>query len=610
MFMKKLIYILVFLMIGLSACDDELRDLNTNPEILDRTQPEYLFAGATQNFMNSTRNHLLSRYSGVMTFMQYLVSVGGASGDTYIPQNKSTNIAGPGMGFIWSDYFEGRGRDLRQLMKLIDGSELKESYQALRAVAQILEIQQAWMCMDWYGAMPYTEGLQAIMEGGIQKPKYDYIWDLYKTFDEQVKAQVKILNTAANQKEVDKYDFFYQGDWAKWAKFGNSLRIKMALRFEHRDPDFLKAVVNDVAQDPAGVMGANEDGCWYHHPNDYNDNIDDILFIQTSYNASEAFVNTLKYTEDPRLYIMVRRNYYEPGYTVYDDMVANVADTLSKYNPDTERYLGMPASPYAANEGKSEYGNRIKETVSGSWKDENNETVSGSVRLISQIQGRFFVKNGGFKSGEVDPLAQWISNDKIKMRTCVLSYADLCFTMAEIAEKYGITTLGSAADWYNKGVKASIDQYVTMAKEVYVPDADVKACENGIAAYLASAAVQYTGSQAEKLEKIYSQAWINNLKQPEEAYAMWKRTGFPAFRDWKPGDAVTVGYLDRLYGAASKDESAVLLIPRRGVIPQRDENYANWEAAWKGQQQKDPAYGENENDTRGRIWWDNAGVEK
>lgn len=607
--MKRIIYILLFLVITLSGCNDELRNLNTNPEILDQTQPEYLFAGATQNFMNSTREHLISRYSGVMTFMQYLVATDGASSDTYIPQNKSTNIAGPGMSFIWSDFFEGTGRSLRQLIRVIDQHEFKDSYQSLRAVAQMLEVQQAWMVMDWYGAMPYTEGLQAVINGGTQTPKYDYIWELYKFFDETIKKQVEVLNTATGQKDVASYDYFYNGDWKKWAKFGNSLRIKMALRFEHRDPDFLKSVVNEIAQDDAGIMENMEDGCWYHHPSDYNDVVDDILYIRSRYNASEAFVNTLKYTEDPRLPLMVRRNYYEDGYEDYELMKKNASDSLLKYNPDGERYLGMPASPYAANEGKSSYGNRMQETVSASWQ-EGGTKVSKSVRLISQIQGRLFVKNGGFKSGETDPLASWISNDKIKMSTCILSYADLCFTIAEIAEKYGLTALGAAGDWYMKGVTASINRYIALSVDAAVPAADIQACRDKVAAYLSSPMIQYTGSQAQKLEKIYSQAWINNLKQPEEAYAMWKRTGYPAFRDWNPGEVVTVGYLDRLYGASSRDESGILLIPRRGVIPQRDENYTHWEASWKGQQQKDPAYGENESDTRGRIWWDHAGVEK
>lgn len=605
-------YILyIFLAVALFSCEDQLRDLNTNPEILETTQPEYLFAGATENFMSRERVHLLGRYSGVMTFMQYLVPSGGGTPGTYIAQNKKEG-AGPQMNFLWDDYYTLTGNDLRTLMQLIDKrGERQESYLGLRAISQLLEIQQAWICVDLYGAMPYHEALKAISEGGTQKPKYDFIWELYKEFDQIVKEQVSILENLEEkpQTDISKYDFFYKGDLNKWAKFGNSLRVKMALRYEHRDPDFLKQVVNEVTQTQSKVMENNEDGCWYHHPKDFNTNIDDINSIRTRYVTTEAFVNTLKFTGDPRLHIMVKKNHFQEGIQEYDDMMKNAPDTLEKYNPDNERYFGMPASPYAVNEGKTEYGNRITGSVEATWKEGDND-ISRSVHLISLLQGRYFVKNGGYKNGEYDPLETWVDDQSIKMRTCVLSYADLCFTMAEIAEKYGLNQMGSPGEWYRKGIEASIGMYVTMAEETFVPKEEIEACKAKTAEYLNSPLAQYTGSQQEKLEKIYTQAWINYLKHPEEAYAMWKRTGYPAFREWKPGEEVKTGYLDKLFGASSKEETSLLLIPRRAGIPQRDENYANWDAAVKGQMEKDPAYGEIPNDCRGRIWWDNAGVTK
>lgn len=600
--------LLTFSAIFLFSCDDTLRNLNTDPEILENTQPEYLFAGATNNFMSPNRHHLTERFAGVMTFMQYLVSTGGSGGGAYIPQDKKDG-ATPRLSFFWDDYYKSTGNNFRILMRLIDQSDRKNEYQGLRAITQMLEIQQAWICLDLYGAMPYHEALKAITEGGTQKPKYDFIWDLYKYFDETVKKQVEILEgltEESKQADIAKYDYFYKGDLNRWAKFGNSLRIKMALRYENRDPDFLKQVVGEVTNTRSGVMVSDEDGCWYHHPKDFNDNIDDINAIRKVYETTEAFVNTLKYTGDPRLYIMIRKNHFEPGYRDYEDMLVHAPDSLLKYNPANERYLGMPASPYAVNNGATEYGVRIKENIDASWKGEDENDISRSVRLISQLQGRFFVKNGGYKSGEEDPLKEtWVDNQSIKMSTCVLSYADICFTMAEIAEKYGLTPYGSAADWYKKGIESSIRVYVSLAKDAKVPDADIKKCEDATAAYLSSAVVQYTGSRTEKLEKIYSQAWINYLKHPEEAYAMWKRTGYPQFKDWNPGQPVTVGYLDKLYGADSKSDASVLLIPRRHSIPQRDENYANWDAAVRGQMSKDAAYGQTIDDSRGRIWWDN-----
>lgn len=606
--MNRFKYIIFgFWAVSLLSCDDNLRDLNTNPDILEKAQPENLFAGATENFMYPQRHYLTGRYEGVMTFMQYLVASGGSDGRAYNSQNKKDENVTPGLSFFWDYYYGTSGLKLRQVIRQIDENNLKDRYTGLQAVARMLEIHQAWLCLDLYGAMPYTEAFQAT-QGGTLTPKYDFSWDLYKKFDEILKEQVAILSDLPeDQISFNNYDFFYSGDLGQWKKFGNSLRLKMALRYEHRDPEFLKSVYNDIAaQTGDRLMASNEDGCWYRHPSDFNNVTDDINAIRSKFEATESFVNTLKGLNDPRLYIMVRRNSFAPGVGDYDDILVNAPDSLDKYNPARDRYLGMPASPYAVNEGKTAYGARIKESVSATWKGSDGSNITKNVRLISLLQGRYFVKNGGFSTGDNDPLKEkWVDNNQIKMRSCILSYADLCFTMAEIAEKYSLTQMGSAEDWYKKGVEASVDMYTTLATETYVPENNINECKDNQAAYLNSAVIQYSGSQEEKLEKIYTQAWINNLKQPEEAYATWKRTGYPKFRNWQPGDPVKVGYLDKLYGAASQDDASILLIPRRHGVPQRDANYANWDAAVKGQMAKDPSYGETANDSRGRIWWDN-----
>ena len=84
--MKKIKYTLLgicslFIFWG---CLDEYKDLNTNPELLGTTDPRYVFTGATENFNNSTRQHLLGKYSDVMQYMQYIVYYRGAQEGAYV----------------------------------------------------------------------------------------------------------------------------------------------------------------------------------------------------------------------------------------------------------------------------------------------------------------------------------------------------------------------------------------------------------------------------------------------------------------------------------------------------------------------------------------------
>lgn len=223
----------------------------------------------------------------------------------------------------------------------------------------------------------------------------------------------------------------------------------------------------------------------------------------------------------------------------------------------------------------------------------------------SAIQSRLFVKNGGF--GGVDTRSSrnfmhkdeaWVDGATIKMKSIYLSYAETCFMMAEIAATGGNGLGKSAAQWYDLGIDASFDQYKALAIATGVPNAASVAMTPAF-----KAKVPYAG-----LPSIYSQAWVNFLVQPDEAWAMWKRTGYPQFEDVRAGvpnrigDGSGIAYLEALY-----DGTRNLLIPRRSALELgtgSQPNSDNYFKAIQGMIAKDPAYGKNELDTKGRIWWD------
>ena len=122
----------------LSGCLDDYKELNTDPELLGMTDPRNVFTGATENFNNSTRAHLMAKYSGVMQIMQYIVSSGGPSEGIYVNSSKSErpSIYTP----YYGDYFEKIGLKLRYLVNsVIPHSGEPEKYKDVAAIANILE---------------------------------------------------------------------------------------------------------------------------------------------------------------------------------------------------------------------------------------------------------------------------------------------------------------------------------------------------------------------------------------------------------------------------------------------------------------------------------------
>lgn len=145
----------------------------------------------------------------------------------------------------------------------------------------------------------------------------------------------------------------------------------------------------------------------------------------------------------------------------------------------------------------------------------------------------------------------------------VLTYAQLLFSQAEAA-KLGWTA-GNAKQLYEDAIKASMEQW-----GVYTTDADFTNYING-------ADVAYTDAKA--LQLIGTQKWVALFYQGYEAWAEWRRTGFPVL---KP---------------AAKALNTSGQIPRRMAYPTSEPtlNKANYDEAVKRQ-------GADVQETK--VWWD------
>ena len=612
--MNKMKYIFtgILSLLLFSGCLDNYREVNTDPELLVTVNPKNAFTGATENFNNSSRQHLLGKYSGVMQYMQYIVAEDGAQEGAYVNTAKNTRPS-PYTPY-YRDYYAQIGLRLKYLVNnVIPNNPEKDRYQHIVAIANILETYQAWLMFDVYGAAPYTEAFK--INEGIRTPKYELYQkgldgkELYKVFDEKIKQNIEILQKESkNQYKLDKNDYFYQGDVNKWIKFGNTLRIKMAQRLEKADNAFYKSVLKDALANAGGLISKHDESCIYHHPNEHNNNTDDMQGLTTNYVATRALVNFLKAYDDPRLPILVRRNGFGKGNNNKDNDA--IADTLAKYFPNyqtqfaqwTDRYVGMAANPDSTN---SLWSTDSYFTIS--YKNDKGVDRTMTVRNNSQIESRFYVKNGGKVSNTLgvrekeDQDKYDVSQNEISLFTPLITYPEVCLMMAEIAYKENGAQGGKdALAWFHEGIRASMEQYQSWAKKMGVPSAMNEKSDNyhpitkeKIDQYIARAEFQNVS-----LEKIISQQWVNLFMRPEEAWATWKRTGLPAFKD-QPVPDNGVAFLETIATGGDK-----LLIPRRCVLPTPNmENVDNFNMAVK-ELTTDPNYGSDENKSDGRIWWD------
>lgn len=148
----------------------------------------------------------------------------------------------------------------------------------------------------------------------------------------------------------------------------------------------------------------------------------------------------------------------------------------------------------------------------------------------------------------------------------VMTYAQLLFAYAEAAHIGWIPGGdGAAAGYYQRAVTASVGQWT--------------GSESGAAAYLAQTGVSYDPAVA--LRQIGYQRWVHLYMNGYEAWAEWRRTGFPQL--------------------LPAPENGNVPIPRRQGYPvkERNINTAHYNDAVNVQ----PGLN-GKDDLNGRIWWD------
>lgn len=269
-----------------------------------------------------------------------------------------------------------------------------------KGVAHLLQVWFYHHLTDRWGAVPYSEALKGVDN---LKPKFDSQQAIYTGMFAQIDAALAMLDGGGLEG-----DFMFNGDAAKWKKFGNTMKMVMALRLSDVDPataqsKFLEAV-------SGGVLGSNADNIHYPYTTaDNNDNPwQDRFQTRDDYASSDTMVEALIAKSDPRLHA-----YAAPVVTAGGGAGGSAKVPVKYTTVDGKIYGGMP------------YG-VLTPGILQAW--------------VSYLPHQVIYKSDATQSG------------------MIFSYAQVCFSMAEAASKgWGVS--GTAKAWYDAGIAASMSQW-------------------------------------------------------------------------------------------------------------------------------------------------------
>lgn len=167
----------------------------------------------------------------------------------------------------------------------------------LYAWAQILRVTSMQRITDLYGPIPYSK-----VGGGSLGSAYDSQEDVYKNMLADLDAAIAELTTfvAANPNytAMAKFDKVYSGDFTKWIKYANSLKLRMAMRIVYANPELAKQKAEEAVKHTLGVIVSNNDIAQNAFPQN------PIWTVTTSWGDSRACADIIAYLSgysDPRL---------------------------------------------------------------------------------------------------------------------------------------------------------------------------------------------------------------------------------------------------------------------------------------------------------------------
>ncbi|HEY5371498.1 MAG TPA: SusD/RagB family nutrient-binding outer membrane lipoprotein [Hanamia sp.] len=463
----------VLLFVG---CDKDFVKVNTNPYSINSVDPALLFAG-------SQRSHI-GTWNGEHTIVQQFVSPYNTGANLGFNFNEDVDgQSNPKWDQSYAGGTNGNNAPIKNMMQALSLLGQNTARVNLQSMIRIWKAQVFMGLVDDYGDVPYSQAGKAVSDSNaIFYPKYDDDAAIYDDLYKELKGAVATLNPSGDYVSAD---LFYGANAqpstktanaadqvAKWKKLGNSLLLRLGMRYSKINPTKAASIVAEAFA--GGVMTSNADNAFVKYDGTlYTDNDNLVLRNFSQFNcAAEPFVNQLKLTNDPRAKFMIA-NFADPGNVAADP------------NPDVvlANQFGVPIG------------------------------IDAGVLAAPPYRGS---RGGGLNYSQfnVNILASPAAPD------FWVTYGQTSLLLAEAAKRGWIAGGdASAKTYYEDGITADMLTYSLYPGTTPIAGAD-------ITTYINDPGVLYNSTDA--LMLINTQYWIVNIRNGTEAFANFRRSGYPA----------------------------------------------------------------------------------
>jgi len=452
--LRKFAYVILAACMFSPGCTDNFEEINTKPSGLKALEPSdvrSLFPSAQYNVFTERTGYNWQTMTMLFAGM-YSQHFGGVQ-----PAQESHRYV---IVQRWMDIWPATYTNvMSNLQSIIENTEGKEP--TLNAVARIWKVVAIHRLTDYFGPIPYSQ--IGTKERSI---KYDAQKDIYYDFFKELDAATALLKSNLGRISFADKDLLYQGDNAKWLKFANSLRLRLAIRISNVEP--AKAKEEAEKAFAAGVMTVVADGAYIKSSSDFPHGLNAHIARNNS-RMSATMESMQKGYNDPRMAV-----FWSPA-------------------PSDGQYRGIRSGMTVAQQNLPVHSRTNLSNVGLKYSPATANTTPMVCMYASEI---YFLRAEGALNG-------WNMGGNAK---------DLYEKGIEVSmNEHGITNNTTINTYTNgtTGASALNDMY----KSPPVTNVPVK--------FSADVKIQR--------EQIGTQKWLALFPEPHEAWAEIRRSGYPKF---------------------------------------------------------------------------------
>lgn len=485
--MKKYIEVLVIFLLVLllnNACTDDFERMNTSRSLItdDLIDIDMLF---TQVLANAV----------VENGEEGLGTTGNWAGMSVSGANRPF-ATGESNG-VWDRTYGNYARNLSNIIHLCSTRENADDLVNKKAVARIMKVWAFARCTDTYGDIPYFESCLPL-EDAVTAPKYDLQKDIYADFFKELKEAVAEIDES--KPSFGNADILYNGDLEKWKKFGNSLRLRLALRVRYADPNMASEQMADLTE--ADLITERDDDASIYNIDDFpeheNSRYVDLVARKATVDknsVAKTFLDILKNNNDPRLHVF--------------------ADTVTAWFPQTPGYEDVPY-----------FGYRGRPLLSGDNPEEGYAYGDNTVSKWSDLLWVQIQEKPLYKASETYfNLAEAALFDLKPGDAQAFYKKGIELALSHTKELYekAVPQLPAVVELFKSGrPQSEIDEYLAgllAEKEITQEQIDYFLSNEPV--------VSLTGTDEQKLEQIINQKMIALFPMEHEGWCEHRRTGYP-----------------------------------------------------------------------------------